>query len=49
MEFAKTMRQIIMANRDKQLQAIDRLLTIMDELREKCPWDRKQTFEVYDI
>ena len=34
-----------MANRDKQLQAIDRLLTIMDELREKCPWDRKQTFE----
>lgn len=34
-----------MANRDKQLQAIDRLLTIMDEIREKCPWDRKQTFE----
>ena len=34
-----------MANRDKQLQAIDRLLTIMDELREKCPWDRKQPFE----
>ena len=34
-----------MANRDKQLQAINRLLTIMDELREKCPWDRKQTFE----
>jgi len=34
-----------MTNRDKQLQAIDRLLTIMDELREKCPWDRKQTFE----
>ena len=34
-----------MSNRDKQLQAIDRLLTIMDELREKCPWDRKQTFE----
>ena len=34
-----------MASRNKQLQAIDRLLTIMDELREKCPWDRKQTFE----
>ena len=34
-----------MASRDKQLEAIDRLLTIMDELREKCPWDRKQTFE----
>jgi XTP/dITP diphosphohydrolase len=25
--------------------AIDRLLTIMDELREKCPWDKKQTLE----
>lgn len=34
-----------MVNRDKQLQAIDRLLSMMDELREKCPWDRKQTFE----
>lgn len=34
-----------MTNRGKQLQAIDRLLTIMDELREKCPWDRKQTFK----
>jgi len=28
-----------------KLQAFQRLLTIMDELREKCPWDRKQTFE----
>ena len=28
-----------------KLQAFGRLLTIMDELREKCPWDRKQTFE----
>ncbi len=25
--------------------AFDRLLTIMDELREQCPWDRKQTLE----
>ena len=25
--------------------AIDRLLSIMDELREKCPWDRRQTLE----
>lgn len=25
--------------------AFDRLLTIMDELREQCPWDRKQTME----
>lgn len=28
-----------------QLLAFDRLLTVMDELREKCPWDRKQTME----
>lgn len=34
-----------MNNRKEQLQAFDRLLTIMDELREKCPWDRKQTME----
>lgn len=27
-----------------QLTAFQRLLTIMDELREQCPWDRKQTF-----
>lgn len=27
-----------------QLKAFQRLLTIMDELREQCPWDRKQTF-----
>lgn len=25
--------------------AFDRLLTIMDELREQCPWDRKQTMD----
>ena len=25
--------------------AFDRLITIMDELREKCPWDRKQTID----
>ena len=34
-----------MTDRKKQLEAIDRLLTIMDDLREQCPWDRKQTFE----
>lgn len=34
-----------MANRAQQLQAFERLLDIIDELREKCPWDRKQTFE----
>lgn len=30
---------------DEKLKAFERLLTIMDELREKCPWDRKQTME----
>ena len=34
-----------MNSRAQQLEAIDRLLTIMDELREQCPWDKKQTFE----
>ena len=34
-----------MSNREQQLKAFDRLLTIMDELREQCPWDRKQTME----
>ena len=34
-----------MHTREEQLQAFDRLLTIMDELRVKCPWDKKQTFE----
>ncbi len=34
-----------MNSREQQLKAIDRLLTIMDELREKCPWDKKQTLE----
>lgn len=31
--------------RSGQLKAIDRLLTIMDELREQCPWDKKQTMQ----
>ena len=34
-----------MGSRIIQLQSLERLLDIMDELREKCPWDRKQTFE----
>jgi len=34
-----------MSNRTDQLKAFDRLLTIMDELRDKCPWDQKQTME----
>jgi len=32
-------------NREAKLKAFDRLLTIMDELRENCPWDKKQTME----
>jgi XTP/dITP diphosphohydrolase len=30
---------------EEKLKAFERLLTIMDELREKCPWDQKQTME----
>jgi XTP/dITP diphosphohydrolase len=32
-------------NRKAKLEAFDRLLTVMDELRENCPWDKKQTME----
>ena len=32
-------------NREKQLEAFNRLLDVMDTLREKCPWDRKQTID----
>lgn len=32
-------------SRQQQLEAFDRLLTIMEELREKCPWDKKQTLD----
>ena len=34
-----------MNSKQNQLQAFERLLIIMDDLREKCPWDKKQTFE----
>ncbi|MDH7447022.1 nucleoside triphosphate pyrophosphohydrolase [Aquimarina sp. 2201CG14-23] len=34
-----------MYSRKDQLKAFDRLLTIMDELREQCPWDKKQTLQ----
>ena len=33
------------SNRQEKVKAFDRLLTIMDELRENCPWDKKQTLE----
>jgi XTP/dITP diphosphohydrolase len=32
-------------NRAVKLEAFNRLLTTMDELRENCPWDKKQTLE----
>ena len=34
-----------MNSREQQLKAFGRLLDIMDELRSKCPWDKKQTFQ----
>jgi MazG family protein len=40
MDFSK-----ISDDRKDKLIAFDRLLTIMDELREQCPWDKKQTLE----
>lgn len=30
---------------EKQLESLGQLLSVMDNLREKCPWDREQTFE----
>lgn len=34
-----------MKNKENQLQTFERLLIIMDELRENCPWDKVQTLE----
>lgn len=34
-----------MHNQQEKSEAFGRMLTIMDELREQCPWDKKQTFE----
>lgn len=34
-----------MNTRQQQLEAFNRLLDIMDDLREKCPWDKKQTMQ----
>lgn len=34
-----------MNNKEDKLRAFGRLLDIMDDLREQCPWDKKQTFE----
>ncbi|WP_047547105.1 nucleoside triphosphate pyrophosphohydrolase [Psychroserpens sp. Hel_I_66] len=34
-----------MADKTQQLKAFERLLVIMDELRDQCPWDKKQTLQ----
>lgn len=34
-----------MHSRDEQMKAFGRLLDVLDQLREKCPWDKKQTNE----
>ena len=34
-----------MSTRQQQMEAFGRFLDVLDELREKCPWDRKQTNE----
>jgi XTP/dITP diphosphohydrolase len=34
-----------MNTKEQKLQAFSRLLDIMDDLREKCPWDKKQTLQ----
>ncbi len=35
----------MMNTKQEKMEAFGRLLDIMDDLREKCPWDQKQTFE----
>jgi XTP/dITP diphosphohydrolase len=40
-----TQNQNTMNSKQPQLQAFERLLNIMDDLREKCPWDKKQTLQ----
>ncbi len=34
-----------LSTKEEKIAAFSRLLDIMDDLREKCPWDRKQTFQ----
>ena len=34
-----------MTDKANQLNSFERLLVIMDELREQCPWDKKQTIQ----
>lgn len=39
------LKMTIMHTREEQLQAFGRFLDVLDTLREKCPWDKKQTNE----
>ena len=34
-----------MHSKEEKLQAFERLLDIMDQLREKCPWNAAQTMD----
>ena len=38
-------KNMIMNTKEEKLRAFERILDILDELREKCPWDRKQTLQ----
>tara|TARA_Y100000385_G_scaffold287767_1_gene352725 strand:+ start:2427 stop:3272 length:846 start_codon:yes stop_codon:yes gene_type:complete len=40
-----TLIEIMINSKEDKLQAFGRLLDVMDELREMCPWDQKQTFD----
>ncbi len=43
--YLRPQKRLNMNTQQQKLEAFGRLLTIMDELREQCPWDRKQTLE----
>ena len=34
-----------MHTKEEKMVAFGRLLDVLDNLRQKCPWDKKQTFE----
>ena len=38
-----------MNSREDKLNAFGRLLDVMDELREKCPWDKNRPWKAYVI
>ena len=44
-ELHKRITKNKMSTREEKMEAFGRLLDVMEELREKCPWDRKQTNE----